>query len=190
MTAGTTRDHIVEAADDLFYRQGYGHTSFADIAAVVGISRGNFYHHFPTKDAILDAVISARLARTRAMLERWELAHETPAERILCFVDMLIDNRHDITRYGCPVGSLCGELAKLDHTSRGEANRLFKLFRDWLARQFALLGRARDADELALHLLARSQGVAALSNAFGDEAFITREVSDLGAWLDVLANTD
>ncbi|MEW8341923.1 MAG: TetR family transcriptional regulator, partial [Candidatus Thiodiazotropha taylori] len=46
MVHGATRQQIVEAADDLFYRQGFEHTSFADIAKVVSISRGNFYHHF------------------------------------------------------------------------------------------------------------------------------------------------
>ena len=37
MADGTTRDHIVKAADELFYRQGYEHTSFAHIADAVGI---------------------------------------------------------------------------------------------------------------------------------------------------------
>ena len=37
MSEGTTRDHIVEAADALLYRQGYEHTSFADIASAVRI---------------------------------------------------------------------------------------------------------------------------------------------------------
>ena len=64
MSDKTTRDHIVEAADRLFYRQGYEHTSFADIADAVQISRGNFYYHFESKDEILDAVIGARLANT------------------------------------------------------------------------------------------------------------------------------
>ena len=45
-----TRDQIVQAADRLFYRQGYEHTSFSDIADAVQISRGNFYYHFKTKD--------------------------------------------------------------------------------------------------------------------------------------------
>ncbi|MGI9514997.1 MAG: TetR/AcrR family transcriptional regulator, partial [Anderseniella sp.] len=50
MNAMGTRDHIVAAASQLFYRQGYEHTSFADIAGAVRISRGNFYYHFKTKD--------------------------------------------------------------------------------------------------------------------------------------------
>jgi TetR/AcrR family transcriptional regulator, transcriptional repressor for nem operon len=183
MSDRTTRDHIVEAADRLFYRHGYEHTSFSDIADVVRISRGNFYYHFKTKDEILDAVINARLANTRAMLERWEIEEKEPADRIRSFIQILVANRADIKRYGCPVGTLCTELAKLGHVSQGEANKLFMLFRTWLRRQFTLLGRAADADALAMHLLARSQGVATLANAFHDETFIAQEVEQMCEWL-------
>jgi len=44
-----TRDEIVQAADQLFYQQGFEHTSFADIAEIVQISRGNFYYHSKPK---------------------------------------------------------------------------------------------------------------------------------------------
>jgi AcrR family transcriptional regulator len=182
MSDKTTREHIIEAADRLFYRQGYEHTSFADIADAVRISRGNFYYHFKSKDEILDAVIAARLAGTQAMLDGWESAGKDPADRIRSFIHMLLENRADIRRYGCPVGTLCSELAKLDHGAQAEANKPFTLFRAWLRRQFALLGR-KDADALAMHLLARSQGVATLANAFHDEKFIRHEVELMGAWL-------
>jgi TetR/AcrR family transcriptional regulator, transcriptional repressor for nem operon len=179
----TTREHIVDAADRLFYRQGYEHTSFSDIAAAVQISRGNFYYHFKSKDEILDAVIEARLAGTRMMLEQWESAAKDPADRLRSFIDMLVANRADIKRYGCPVGTLCTELAKLNHASRDEANRLFTLFRAWLRRQFTFMGR-KDADTLAMHLLGRSQGVATLANAFHDEKFIRQEVGQMHDWLE------
>ena len=184
MNEKTTRAHIVQAADDLFYRQGYEHTSFSDIADVVQISRGNFYYHFKTKDEILDAVINERLANTRKMLERWEVEGKTPADRIRSFIHILIANRADIKRYGCPVGTLCTELAKLNHASQGEANKLLTLLRIWLRRQFTLLGWEADADALAMHLLARSQGVATLAGAFHDEKFIKNEVEQMCEWLD------
>jgi AcrR family transcriptional regulator len=184
----TTREHIVAAADRLFYRHGYEHTSFSDIADAVRISRGNFYYYFKTKDEILDAVIEARLAVTQAMLDGWEAEGDGPAERILSFIHMLIANRADIKRYGCPVGTLCTELAKLNHPSQPEANRLFTLFRSWLRRQLALLGREADADDLAMHLLARSQGVATLAAAFHDEKFIREEVAQMEAWLHAIAD--
>jgi TetR/AcrR family transcriptional regulator, transcriptional repressor for nem operon len=185
----TTRERIAEAADDLFYRQGFTHTSFADIADAVHISRGNFYHHFKSKDDILDAVISLRLANTRQMLEQWEAEGATPEERIRSFIHMLVTNRNKIMRFGCPVGTLCTELAKLDHGAQNEAKALFTQFRSWLARQFRLLGRERDADALAMHLLARSQGVATLANAFHDKAFVEREVMRMDAWLGSIAAT-
>ena len=183
MADRTTRSDIVKAADDLFYRQGYGHTSFADIAGAVEISRGNFYHHFKTKDEILEAVIAGRLASTQAMLAAWESTDEHPADRIRSFIHILIANRAEITRHGCPVGTLCTELAKLEHPSRASATELFGMFRSWLTRQFALLGREAEADALAMHLLAQSQGVATLANAFGDAAFVEREVERLCDWV-------
>ena len=183
MSASTTRDQIVEAADQLFYRQGYEHTSFADIAEAVKLSRGNFYYHFKSKNEILDAVIERRLVNTKAMLEQWERAGEHPADRIRSFIDILIVNQAKIMAFGCPVGTLCAELAKVNHASQAHANQLFTLFRNWLARQFAMLGREADADALAMHLLARSQGVAALANAFRDETFIKEEVEQMRGWL-------
>lgn len=179
----TTRDHIIEAADQLFYRQGFEHTSFSDIADTVQISRGNFYHHFKSKDEILDAVINVRMTNTQMMLDKWEIEGKQPEDRILSFINILIANRAKIKQYGCPVGTLCTELAKLNHASQPEANGLFTLFRIWLRLQFTLLGREADADELAMHLLARSQGVATLANVFHDEKFIRHEVKQMNDWL-------
>jgi TetR/AcrR family transcriptional regulator, transcriptional repressor for nem operon len=183
----TTRELIVAAADRLFYERGFEHTSFADIAGHVEISRGNFYYHFRTKDEILDAVIDERVGSTREMLRRWEANGQTPADRIRGFIHILIDNRRDIKQYGCPVGSLCTELAKLNHASKSGAVELFGLFRSWLRRQFEVLGRKMDADQLAMHLLSRSQGVATLATAFADDRFVDEEVRQMSAWLDAIA---
>jgi TetR/AcrR family transcriptional repressor of nem operon len=184
MSGITKRDQIIEAADQLFYQQGFEHTSFAHIAQAVKISRGNFYYHFKTKDDILDAVINLRLANTQTMISLWEVEGETPADRILSFINILIINRAKIKRFGCPVGTLTTELNKLEHPAQDDANKLFTLFRTWLKRQFQQLGSEKDADDLAMHLLARSQGVATLANAFNDENFIKKEVNQLKNWLD------
>src|SRR6266536_522750 len=160
MDAKGTREHIVRAADELFYKQGFEHTSFADVADAVGISRGNFYYHFKTKDEILAAVIGARIAERRRMLGQWEAEQDTPAGRIRCYISIVIANEADIESYGCPVGTLTTELSKLGHPSLDSATGIFTLFRSWLGEQFAALGRAQDADELAMHVLAASQHMA------------------------------
>ncbi|MGH1342303.1 MAG: TetR/AcrR family transcriptional regulator [Nannocystales bacterium] len=179
----STRERIVEAADDLFYRQGYEHTSFASIASAVQISRGNFYHHFKSKDQILDAVIDLRLENTQGMLDEWEQEASSPRDRIRCFVRILVTNRAKIELYGCPVGTLCTELAKLEHAAQDKAARVFTLFRGWLTRQFEALGHGAASDNLALHVLGHSQGVAVLASTFREPDYIDREVEEVERWL-------
>ena len=179
----TTKERIVELADQLYYEKGFGSTSFADIASEVGISRGNFYHHFKTKDEILAAVIEKRMLKTEMMLNNWEKSGTSPADRIKCFINILIMNRMKIKQFGCPVGSLTTELAKLDHPALTDANQVFTLFKTWLSKQFASLGYKKEADSLAMHLLGRSQGIATMASAFHSEEFLYQEVETLNQWL-------
>lgn len=52
------RDHIEEAARELFIRQGFHATSMRDIAAQAGVSLGNLYNYYRTKEEILDSIIN------------------------------------------------------------------------------------------------------------------------------------
>jgi len=47
-----TRNRIVEAAMDLFAQNGFEVTSVSDICEKAGVSKGAFYHHFPSKQDI------------------------------------------------------------------------------------------------------------------------------------------
>lgn len=185
MSATETKERIISISDDLFYEKGFEATSFADIAREVSISRGNFYYHFKTKDQILQAVIEKRLKDRQMLLDQWEQDND-PAEAIRKFINILIMNRAKIMMYGCPIGTLTSELSKLNHSAVEDANRLFTLFRVWLKAQFETLGLRKNSDELALHLLALSQGVATLANAFKDAAYVEREVESLYGWLNTV----
>jgi AcrR family transcriptional regulator len=52
-----SRDAILDAAFRLFVERGYDGTSVARILAEVPYSKGAFYHHFASKEQVLDAVI-------------------------------------------------------------------------------------------------------------------------------------
>lgn len=54
------RAKIVDDAMALFAREGYGDTSLLDIATRVGVSKSALYHHFPSKDALLQEVLHER----------------------------------------------------------------------------------------------------------------------------------
>ncbi len=177
------RQRIVVSADQLFYQKGYESTSFSDIADDVGISRGNFYYHFKSKDEILNAVIETRLAEIEQMLNEWSKQYTDPKQRIVEHIDILTNHQDKIKNHGCPVGSLCAELAKQNHSMLRDANRMFAVQRDWLTVQLKELGLEKEARQVAMHLLARSQGIATLTNAFEDQNFLRQEVKHLKQWL-------
>ncbi|MCK5749803.1 MAG: TetR/AcrR family transcriptional regulator [Oricola sp.] len=188
MSSSSTREQIITAADQLFYEHGFENTSFADVSELVGISRGNFYYHFKTKDEILDAVIKRRIEDRSRMLEGWVDASQSPKECIAQFIRILLMNEKKIRVYGCPVGTLFSELSKLNHPAEEGARQLFDLFRIWLRRRFEEMGKEEDADRLAVHILARSQGVATLASAYPNEPFLEQEADEMLAWLDAVAD--
>ncbi|NOX75055.1 MAG: TetR/AcrR family transcriptional regulator [Gammaproteobacteria bacterium] len=178
------RQRVIAAAGELFYQQGYENTSFRDIASAVGISRGNFYYHFKSKDDILHAVIDTRIAGIKATLAEWDKKFTDPGQRLHHYVDILLHNQDNITSYGCPVGSLCTELAKYDHSILTDANKMFVVFRDWLVAQLKLIGVNNNTHRIAMHLISRVQGIAMVTNAFDDKLFLQQEVKQLKQWLD------
>jgi len=178
------RQRIVASADQLFYQQGYENTSFSDIAEDVGISRGNFYYHFKSKDEILNAVIDTRLIDIEQMLDEWSKKYTDPRQRIIMYIDILTNHQDNIKNHGCPLGSLCTELAKQSHVMLQDANKMFAIQRDWLTVQLKELGLGKNAKQVAMHLLARSQGIATITNAFEDQDFLRQDVKRLKQWLD------
>lgn len=53
-----TRDRILEAAVDLFSSQGYDRTSMRELAVAVRLTESAVYRHFPSKDAVLAAILA------------------------------------------------------------------------------------------------------------------------------------
>jgi AcrR family transcriptional regulator len=181
-----TRAEIIACAKDLFYHRGYAATSFSDIVDAAGVYRGNIYHYFKTKDEILEAVVTQRLQEFRAVQGEWERQCRDPRDRLMAFVEMIVQNENDLVRFGCPIGTLNTELGKGRRDLQHSAKALFDLFRDWLARQFVALGRQAEAASLALHLLGRAQGISLIAHVYQDAAVLEREVATLREWLDGL----
>ncbi len=56
-----TRNIIFSVALDLFSRTGYDSTSVAEICQAAGVSKGAFYHHFPSKQAVFMELLNTWL---------------------------------------------------------------------------------------------------------------------------------
>jgi AcrR family transcriptional regulator len=66
--AEETRSQLLEAALRLFSQNGYDATGVADICQAAGVSKGAFYHHFPTKRALFLVLLQNWLAGIDANL--------------------------------------------------------------------------------------------------------------------------
>lgn len=55
--ANERKNEILEAAAILFQKNGFEQTSIHDIQEMVGIARGTLYHHFKSKEEIMDAIL-------------------------------------------------------------------------------------------------------------------------------------
>lgn len=73
--ADVRKNEILDAAAKLFGEKGFDGTSTNDILEVVGIARGTLYHHFKSKEDIMDALIERH---TGLLLER---AREAAGDR-------------------------------------------------------------------------------------------------------------
>ncbi len=59
------RELILREAAELFARQGVAATTVREIADAAGILSGSLYHHFASKDEIVDAIVAAFLRDLR-----------------------------------------------------------------------------------------------------------------------------
>lgn len=63
-----TRARILASALALFAKKGYVHTTFTDVAARLGMTKGAVYWHFESKQALLMALIDAMLEKFRRQI--------------------------------------------------------------------------------------------------------------------------
>ena len=74
-----TRAHILESAGILFARFGYEASGVAEICKTAGVSKGAFYHHFPSKHAVFMSLLDIWLAGLdRELGEALQLAGNVP----------------------------------------------------------------------------------------------------------------
>lgn len=179
------RERLIAAACDLFYRQGIAGTTLAHIAEAAEVPLGNMYYYFKTKDDIVAAVVEARTDEIRSATAAVQRRHGSPKARLKALVGLLADSRDTIADHGCPLGTLCTELANQSGQSPALTAPLMQTLLDWAEQQFRAMGR-RDARDLALELVIAYEGSAVLTNALAQPEIMTREARRLEKWINSL----
>jgi AcrR family transcriptional regulator len=180
-----SRERIIEAANRLIYTKGYNQTSFADVAEVVGISKGNLHYHFRSKDDLLETIITHRMTEISEQLSQWDEQYPNAKDKLRRFVEMMLNEETDLVRYGCPLGSLNMELGKYQRSLQDRSREMFDLFQHWLEKTFKQLGR-NDSQALSKHLLSMAQGAALMTYVYADANLLKDECSKMLEWIETL----
>ena len=85
------REVILREAAELFARQGVTATTVREIADAAGILSGSLYHHFTSKDEIVDAVLSTFLQELRRRYDDVLDAGGDPADRLRGLVQVSLE---------------------------------------------------------------------------------------------------
>ncbi len=167
-----SRQRIVDAACDLFYRQGVAATGLSEVIDASGTGKGQLYHYFQDKPDLVLAVIAAQAERTldaqRELVERI-----TDTSNLYDWAEQAVAVHESAAVVRCPLGALVVELADAHADQRAALRAAFDQWRDALAAALRRLqdgGRIRTdrtPDDQADLLLCAYEGGIVLSEVHG-----------------------
>jgi TetR/AcrR family transcriptional regulator, transcriptional repressor for nem operon len=107
-----TRTKLLDAARDVIRAKGYSATTVDDICTAAGVTKGGFFHHFASKEALGVAAIAAFDAMAEALFGSAPYqALPDPRDRVLGYVDLRIALIHDdIAQFSCLMGTTVQEV--------------------------------------------------------------------------------
>lgn len=176
------RERLISSAARRIHRHGYCRTSLVDVAKSAGVPVGGVYYYFKTKEALVHAIAEMRLRELESLFDGWA-SLPGPKSRLRALVNVWRDDSEIDARYGCPLGSLCYELAKAGGAAAKAAAVPLTRIREWSEKQFAEHG-VPDAKGMAEHLTMALQGASLLANALRDPDALLRETERLNDWID------
>jgi AcrR family transcriptional regulator len=189
MTEVPTRERILSAARRLFAESGYNGTSVGEIEAAAGLSprSGALYKHFPSKRAVLVAVMAQHTDAVDEMRTQLELMplDDLRAELMLTARWGLAELRreHELTRIVMKEGERFPELS--DAFREAIVMRGHRLAAEWLARRVEREGgHIDDPDAFASVTTDSLVGYTLQEVLFGPSPAGVDEERFLAAWVD------
>ena len=86
---GEARARLIEAGRSLVRRQGFAATSVDDLCAAAGVTKGAFFHHFASKEALGVALVRDWTETTGAMFAAHPYnAAPDPLDRVFAYIDL------------------------------------------------------------------------------------------------------
>lgn len=184
---------LLEAAVVVIRTKGFAGTSVDDLCAAAGVTKGAFFHHFASKEALGVAAANYWSETTSGFFKEapyhW---HEDPLDRVLGYIDFragLIDGPPEA--FSCVAGTMVQESFKTSPAIRDACNASISgnaaMAEADIADAIRLHGvEGVTADGLSLHIQAVLQGGFILAKARGDGAVARASVAHLKRYFEML----
>src|SRR5262249_19032715 len=111
LAPSAARMRLLDAALRVIRVRGYGATRVDDVCAAAGLSKGSFFHHFASKEALAIEAAGHWSSTTEALFRSAPYhRHAAPLERVLGYVEFRRSLlRRDVSEFSCLVGTLVQE---------------------------------------------------------------------------------
>jgi AcrR family transcriptional regulator len=155
----SAKERLLEAADDLFYKQGIRAVGIDRVIAQAGVAKGSLYYSFAGKDDLVREYLIGRHGKWAERVSAGIEAHTDPRERILAVYDALGDLFAEPDYRGCAFVNAMAEAAA-DSVEAQAATA----FRTWVRDLFLGLttdAGAADPEQLAETLVVLYDGAVA-----------------------------
>lgn len=190
---GTARDRLLDAAVQIVRVRGFGATSVDELCSTAGVSKGAFFHHFASKEALGVAAAEHWSAHAASLFDDAAYRRDPdPMARVLGYVDHRLALIEGLpAEFSCYAGTTLQEIHQTSPALRDACAQSIFGHADSLAADFDAAIAARGVtgttgQSLARHVQAVLQGGFIMAKAAGDPAPAREAIGHLKRYLQHL----
>lgn len=191
----STRDRILDEAETLILQRGFAGTTVDAVLAATGVSKGAFFHHFPSKHDLGIALVEQYARRDLEILETFmgtaEQKSEEPGVQLVEFLHLLEEAASDTTDVpGCLFVPFVYEQVSEDINDVIVGS--IELWRDRILAKLEAAAAARpltvdvDLHSLADQVFTTIEGGFILTRAVGDPTSLAMQLGHLRTYMTLL----
>lgn len=155
MTKGEqSKRKIIEAAGDLFWKNGYTKTGISEILKATGLPKGSFYFYFKKKSEVAEAVLQYYSSKVMGLMQSTAAVSDSWPSFCDSFLRVFQEELREQQYYGCPLAVVGMEIAfqeeELLKHYNAAMDEVKKIFMQVLRKDGTAEGKLERAADLCL----------------------------------------